>query len=960
MNIDCQQFWILLSESRLVAAEQIDSLAGKTDLLLNGKGLEADPNLVADTLIQNKVITKYQAEILLAGRSGPFRFGDYLIVERIDEGPIAGAFHAKHLQSGHFVVLEFVSGSDEAAVRNLKIIRQKADSTSSLSHPNLVATHETLTLPDYRILVSQRVVGSPLSSKLPRKSRLPWADACGLAAQIANGLAMLHRSGIAHGAVSPRTVWLAKKGPAMLRSSLLPDSEQVDGKTPAEPPQDYFAPECTAEISSTASADVYALGCTLHRMIRGLAPFSEVKLDKKRAAHQTQPPPQLEKYKLPEPLETLLGSMLHKSPDKRPTAQTLAKQLAELSGKAEKVLAARAPEVPTEPRYRQTLNSQLPFVTQPTVVKAAPKIVAADAPPTRSAIDPSFSPKVSATVPVSVKKRNNSPLLIVAASLIGLSCLIGVGAFLAMQTKFKKPRVVQNRPDEEADKSALNAKNEGITSPETGQGGRLVQVFVEDDGEELWETPTDGLPVDFSYLPTGVQIALAMRPSQLLAHPEGARVLQAMGPQFELSSAWLTQTTGLELDEIDQIILGFCSTDQVTYSPCYVIRLATPMATSQLVQLWRPQITDRDETTGVYDNGNGLGFFLIPDTENPETAVGFAMGAPEQMQIVSELAGANPLSSSLRALAEKSDSQRQFNCLFVPNSLFNDEGQALLSGTLAPLGNYLRLNLPDHIRTMMISMHLDQGFYLETYVEHAAEVKATDLVNQIDGFVQGGRDAVAINLAQASPNPHWDQLRSRFAIMANEVYQNSRVGIEGKDVLANCWLPEIAAHNLIAGGELALTFSGGGEAATPPSIQVPASLAELLKTPRDLSVTTNPDLGLLLAGIKSSIEDEYGDLPFEFEIKLVGNDLLKDGITQNQRPGDFEIKQNSLAEILTEIMFRANPDKDATGPSDPACKLLWVVAEETAGNGKPIVLITTRDAAASNGYTLPKAFQPQE
>lgn len=958
MNIDCQQFWTLLSDSRLVDANKIDSLVDTVESRLRDKGREPDPNAVASALVQNNVITKYQAEILLAGRSGPFRFGDYLVVERIDEGPNEGTFLAKQIQTGHPVTLEFLAGEDDQSIKNWKIIKRHAETSMALNHPNLLAVYDTVTLPEYRVLVSQQVSGSPLSMKLPRKGRLPWADSCGLAAQVANGLAKLHEAGLAHGGVSPDTIMLAKKGPAMLRQSLIAPDNRPLSDVISESQKDYLAPEHSESNQATAESDIYSLGCTLHRMIRGLAPFQEVKAGKKQEAHRTQEPPTLEKYELPKSLESLLGKMLHKSPKKRPQANELAAELAKFSGKPEKIFSARAPKVATESKYRESLVSALPFVAGPSVSQEAPKIVTLDDAPRRPVVDPSIAPKVSASAPVIPKKKSNSSLIIVAASLAGLACLIGLGAWLATQTKFKKPLVVTNDLENEDGDSDPIEDND--PSFQTDPGGRLVQVFVEDDGEELWETPTTGMPVDFSYLPTGVQIALAMRPAQLLDHAEGAKIIQALGPQVDGSIDWLTQTTGLELDEIDQLILGFCSTDQVAYKSSYVIRLATPMKASQLVQLWRPQVASRDEATGIYENGGGLAFFLIPDSENPDMATGFAMGSLEQMQVVSDLAGANPLSSVLKNLAVKTDSSRMFNCLFIPNGLFNDEGQALLRGPLDPMRSYLRVFLPNHIRSALISMHLDEGFYLETYLEHSEEVKATELVEQIDSFLQGSRDAVAMSLAQATPNPHWDQLRSRFVIMANELYQNSRLGIEGKDVLANCWLPEIAAHNLIAGSELALTYSGGNTIAVAPAPKAPASLAELLSKPRDLSVTTNPDLGLLLAGIKSSIEDEFGQLPFKFDIKLVGNDLLKDGITQNQRPGDFEISQKSLAEILTEIMFRANPDKDATGPDDPACKLVWVVAEETSGDGEPIVLITTRDAVAENGYTLPEAFQTQE
>ena len=129
--------------------------------------------------------------------------------------------------------------------------------------------------------------------------------------------------------------------------------------------------------------------------------------------------------------------------------------------------------------------------------------------------------------------------------------------------------------------------------------------------------------------------------------------------------------------------------------------------------------------------------------------------------------------------------------------------------------------------------------------------------------------------------------------------------------------------------------------------------------PRNLNVTTNPDLNILLSDLHTEITDELGDLPFPFEIKLLGNDLLTEGITKNQRPGEFDMQQKTLSEILTEIMIRANPNKDITGPADPNCKLVWVVGPDPDNPDQNIILVTTRGAAATKSYELPAVFQTE-
>ena len=81
------------------------------------------------------------------------------------------------------------------------------------------------------------------------------------------------------------------------------------------------------------------------------------------------------------------------------------------------------------------------------------------------------------------------------------------------------------------------------------------------------------------------------------------------------------------------------------------------------------------------------------------------------------------------------------------------------------------------------------------------------------------------------------------------------------------------------------------------------------------------------------------------------------GITQNQQVRDFSKTDEPLRAVLTDLVVRANPDKSAIGPNDAKQALIWVVADDAANSGQKEILITTRQAAKSNNYELPKEFQ---
>ena len=56
------------------------------------------------------VLSKYQTTILLAGRPGPFYYGDYKVYDRVEQGRLAGQFRAVHAPTGHPVLLQFLTG----------------------------------------------------------------------------------------------------------------------------------------------------------------------------------------------------------------------------------------------------------------------------------------------------------------------------------------------------------------------------------------------------------------------------------------------------------------------------------------------------------------------------------------------------------------------------------------------------------------------------------------------------------------------------------------------------------------------------------------------------------------------------------------------------------------------------------------------------------------------------------
>ena len=958
---------------------------------------------LAKWMVKKKALTPYQAKILLAGHHGPFRYGNYSIAERIDSGLMKNHFAARHTKTGYPVLLQFFPGTEPSHLLQWNSIESVVDAISNIEHPNVAEIYEAIVLSEHRFVVSQYPGGTSLAEKLPRKARLPWQKACALIAQAANGLHRLHQDGFVHNAISPRAIWINKSGRVVLRVNPFPDPDfdqpdkEINGN---ESKLDYRAPECFDQPDTgTEASDIYSLGCTLYRAIAGKPPFPELDPEKKKELHQKSALPSLEKYGLPDGLESLLQKMLAKNPNERPgSVSETANLLALHSGKADEINSIKISNSKTRAVYRESLNQILPGIEKSSVamtpeIATDNQIVHESAAPPIHLNEDQFTPsdrstKIEAATKAAERRKKNRWKIpaAIAASMLALSAAIGGMAYFANQTKIVKkddPNEIDKTKLDNEKTSSISQPNGEILSPDSQP--LVVQQLIEDDRKSLWETPTSGPPIEFSFLPSTPKMIFVLRPAELVADPEGTKILKSLGPDIETQLAQLRNVSGLELENMEQLLISLHSNESFEYEPYFIVKTTQPIESQRLMQLWnRPTLNSLENQQNIFDSQDGQNaYYVLPDASAAERAERgsdaaetntdgetnsdqpptrqsisrFAFGSKTLVEQVALSAGANVLSGSLGKVADWTDQERHVNFLFLRNALFNDEGQKLMGEKMGGLNRELNILLPDDVRGGLVSLHIDSGNYFEIMLDKNFDLKAPELKKIMVDEVRTRRELLIQFTSNIPPNPYWDRVRIRYASMLADFTKNLRWNVEDGEVVANCWLPPMAAHNLLAASELVVTFAGGSSVAATPTYTGPKTLDELLALKRDLNVANPPDLNVLMADLKSEIEDDLGKLPFEFNIRLLGGDLEADGITKNQRPSELVMEQKSLAEILTSVMTKANPDKDITGPNDPNCKLIWVVAEDPEIPGARAILITTRAAAAEKSYQLPPAFQ---
>ncbi|MCM2413777.1 serine/threonine-protein kinase [Streptomyces sp. RKAG290] len=200
-----------------------------------------------------------------------------------------------------------------------------------LTHPNIVRTRDLVVEGDLLALVMDLVDGPDLHRYLRDNGPLTPVAASLLTAQIADALAASHADGVVHRDLKPANVLLDERdgrmhpmltdfGIARLADSPgLTRTHEFVG-TPA-----YVAPESAEGRPQTSAVDIYGAGILLYELLTGRPPFAGGTALEVLHRHLSEEPRR--PSTVPAPLWTVMERCLSKDPDRRPSAENLARAL---------------------------------------------------------------------------------------------------------------------------------------------------------------------------------------------------------------------------------------------------------------------------------------------------------------------------------------------------------------------------------------------------------------------------------------------------------------------------------------------------------------------------------------------------------------------------------------------------------------------------------------------------------
>jgi molecular chaperone DnaK len=284
---------------------------------------------LAEELVQQKKLTSYQAERILAGTAKGLVLGNYVVLEKIGQGGMGHVYKAQHRRMKRVVALKVLSPTEHDAQVALKRFQREVEAAAKLVHPNIVTAYDADESDGHCFLVIEFVDGPDLATLVERNGPFSVALAVDCIMQAARGLAYAHSLGIVHRDIKPQNLLLDSSGTVKILDMGLARFVGVgpeDGAVSLESltqcneivgTVDYMSPEqVNGAKNLDHRTDIYSLGGTLFRLLTGRPPYRGETTFEKLLAHVKADIPSLvmERSDVPAQLELAFRRMMAKDP----------------------------------------------------------------------------------------------------------------------------------------------------------------------------------------------------------------------------------------------------------------------------------------------------------------------------------------------------------------------------------------------------------------------------------------------------------------------------------------------------------------------------------------------------------------------------------------------------------------------------------------------------------------------
>jgi serine/threonine-protein kinase len=319
----CEWFVWDLRRSNLLDRGQLDQVVGE----FLEKNPRAEPPALAEYLISQGILTSFQAERLLQGKTQGFVLGPFTLMDALGTGSMGTVYKARSKNDNQWYAVKVLP---RRSMWNVRIARRKVRAFEQCRHPAVVPFVDVGTSGGMHYLAWPLVEGETLDKAVQREGKLPPGQAADYALQVARGLDICHQHSLFHGLLKPSNLMIgAEQKVAILDfgiGSLLAETEGeslVDTMSTANSVAsglDCASPESIMEPTNlTPLGDQYSLGCVLYFCLTGRYSFPDGTAAEKMMAHQMKQPVPVRELapEVPEGLAAVVERLMQKAPEAR-------------------------------------------------------------------------------------------------------------------------------------------------------------------------------------------------------------------------------------------------------------------------------------------------------------------------------------------------------------------------------------------------------------------------------------------------------------------------------------------------------------------------------------------------------------------------------------------------------------------------------------------------------------------
>jgi serine/threonine-protein kinase len=267
--------------------------------------------------------------------------GRFELERKLGEGGMGEVYLATQIQLRRKVAIKLIL-PEYAALKGARVrFEREARVASALRHPNAVEVYDFGEHEGMLFMAMELLSGVPLRSMVDLdRPPLPLVRALRYACEIADVLTAAASIGLVHRDLKPENVMIESAADGSERVvvvdfglAFMADQGDMgrltrDGVVTGTP--DYMSPEQARAIEVTPATDVYSLGCMLYEMLTSTPPFqgdTAILVSRHLFVAPTPIRDAFPELNVPGAVDDLILRMLEKSPEARPSAQSVRKAL---------------------------------------------------------------------------------------------------------------------------------------------------------------------------------------------------------------------------------------------------------------------------------------------------------------------------------------------------------------------------------------------------------------------------------------------------------------------------------------------------------------------------------------------------------------------------------------------------------------------------------------------------------